>query len=179
MTPTFRLYIAQSIDGFIASADGTIDWLEPFPASTFGFDAFIARIGAIVMGRASYEQVLTFGDWPYPDVPTLVLTSRRFDPPRGDVEAWTAGLDALVAELARREVGEVWVMGGARTIGAFLNRDRIDRIELFVLPLLLGAGVPLHAADQPKALRLSAAEPLAHGVVRLEYTRAEPAARAR
>ncbi|HEX6142919.1 MAG TPA: dihydrofolate reductase family protein [Geminicoccaceae bacterium] len=167
--PRFRVYIAQSLDGFIASPDGTIDWLEPFPAGTFGFESFIENIATIVMGRASYDQVLTFGDWPYAGTPTVVLTSRPFEPPRADVEVWTGSLPELIEELGQRQVGEVWVMGGAATIGAFVDLGRIDRLDVFILPLLLGRGVPLHTATEPRALSLRAAETLEHGVVRLEY----------
>lgn len=173
--PLFRIYIAQSLDGFIASPDGTIDWLEPFPAATFGFDDFIAAIDLIVMGRASYEQVRSFGAWPYRGTPTTVLTSRPLDAPPDDVAVWSRGLEALVEDVSRRGLGQVWVMGGASTIGAFLDLGRVDRIEVFVLPLLLGSGVPLTRADEPRALSLVTAEALPYGVVRLEYTLPDPA----
>lgn len=168
--PRFRVYIAQSLDGFIASPDGTIDWLEPFPGPTFGFDEFIETIDLIVMGRISYEQVKGFGDWPYAGTPTMVLTSSPIDPPAPDVSAWRRGPAELVDEAVRSELSEVWVMGGAATIGAFLDLKRIDQMDVFVLPLLLGAGVPLSGASEPRALDLNAVDALAHGVVKLEYT---------
>ena len=167
--PSFRIYIAQSLDGFIASPDGTIDWLEPFPGVTFGFDDFIAGIDLIVMGRASYDQVRTFGDWPYGGTPAMVLTSRPLDAPPQDVIVWSGGIEALIEEATRREAGQVWVMGGAMTIGAFLDLGRIDRIDVFVLPLLLGTGVPLTRAVEPRALDLVTVDALPFGVVRLEY----------
>lgn len=167
--PRFRVYIAQSLDGFIASPDGTIDWLDPFPAATFGFDDFIAEVGTIVMGRASYDQVRSFGDWPYAGTRTAVLTSRPFTPERDDVVCWTEGLPRLIEEIEASAEGDVWIMGGATTIGRLLDLGRVDLVEVFVLPLLVGSGVPLHAAHEPRPLRLLAAEPLAHGVVKLTY----------
>lgn len=173
--PRFRIYIAQSLDGFIASPDGTIDWLEPFPTPTFGFDDFIAGIDLIVMGRVSYEQVRSFGSWPYGGTPAMVLTSRPLDDPPPDVTAWPRGPEELTREIVRREIGEVWVMGGAATTGAFLDLGQIDRMDVFVLPLLLGVGVPLTTAAEPRALQLVTAEALPYGVVRLEYAFPETA----
>jgi dihydrofolate reductase len=168
-TPRFRVYIAQSLDGFIASPDGSIDWLDPFPGATFGFDDFIGGVRTIVMGRASYDQVRSFGSWPYAGTRTYVLTSRPFSPDRDDIACWTAGMPLLVEEIERSEEGDVWVMGGASTIGALLDFGRVDQVEVFVLPLLIGSGVPLHAAHEPRPLRLIEAAPLAHGVVKLTY----------
>lgn len=167
--PAFRVYIAQSLDGFIATIDGGVEWLAPFPAGLFGFESFIERIGTIVMGRTTYEQVRTFGDWPYAATRTIVLTSHALDDPPELVEAWQGGVAGLTAELEASEERDVWVLGGARTITTFLEADRIDQIELFVIPVLLGAGVPLLDLMEPRPLRLDAAEPLDYGVVRLEY----------
>lgn len=168
-TPTFRVYIAQSLDGFIASPDGSIEWLDPFPATTFGFDDFIAGVQTIVMGRASYDQVRSLGAWPYGGATTYVLTSRTFAPDRDDVVCWRDGPYRLIEEVEAGGEGDVWVMGGATTIGALLDLGRIDLLEIFVLPLLVGSGVPLHGAREARALRLLAADPVDHGVVKLSY----------
>lgn len=171
-TPRFRVYIAQSLDGFIASPDGSIDWLDPFPGAAFGFDDFIEGVQTIIMGRTSYDQVRSLGPWPYEGSGTFVLTSRPFTPEREDITCWTDGLPRLVEEIDRKGDDDVWIMGGATTIGALLDLGRVDQVEVFVLPLLIGSGVPLHAAHEPRALRLLSAEPLAHGVVKLTYATA-------
>ncbi|MBC8400257.1 MAG: dihydrofolate reductase, partial [Candidatus Marinimicrobia bacterium] len=70
-------YVAASIDGFIARSDGSVDWLEQVNQSDedFSYTAFYNSVDALVMGRVTYEQVLSFGDWLYPDKPTFILTS--------------------------------------------------------------------------------------------------------
>ena len=78
--PAVRIYAAMSLDGFIADSSGAVDWLDRFPARKYGFDAFLASVGAVVMGRSTFEQVTTFGDdWPYPDKKSVILSSRKLD----------------------------------------------------------------------------------------------------
>lgn len=166
----FRVYIAQSVDGCIATVDGAVEWLDPFPVEDFGFDAFMETIGTIVMGRASYDQARSFGSWPYAGKRTVVLSSRDLDEPPPGVERWHGGsLAGLADAVARSTRGDVWVLGGARTIAGFLDLGRIDRLEIFMVPVLLGGGIPLFLASEPRALRLIEVEPLDHGVVKLEY----------
>jgi dihydrofolate reductase len=69
-------YAAMSADGFIASPDGGVSWLDPFNAPELGYERFLDGVGAVVVGPATYEQVLTFGPWPYGSRPGLVVTSR-------------------------------------------------------------------------------------------------------
>ena len=167
--PAFRVYIAQSVDGCIATVDGAVEWLDPFPVEDFGFDAFMETVGTIIMGRVSYEQARGFGRWPYAGKRTVVLSSRPLDDPPSGVERWRGSASALADELAVDTGGDVWVLGGARTIAGFLDLGRIDRLEIFVIPVLLGGGIPLFVASEPRALRLVGAEPLGHGTVKLEY----------
>jgi dihydrofolate reductase len=93
--PLFRLYLAASVDGFIATPDGGVDWLEPYPAEDFGFDAFLPTIGTIVMGRTTYEQALRLGPWSFEGKHTIVLTSRPIDEPPAGVERWDGDVTAL------------------------------------------------------------------------------------
>ena len=77
--PHIVLYIATSVDGYIATADGSVDWLSEVNDSDedYGYDQFYAGVDALVMGSKTYEQVLTFGDWPYPDKPVYVMSQRQ------------------------------------------------------------------------------------------------------
>lgn len=85
MRPRFIVYIAASADGYIADAEGGIDWLAAYDARQYGYDEFIASVGAIVMGRTTYDEVLRQGDWPYPGKTAYVLTSRALPaPPAGE-----------------------------------------------------------------------------------------------
>ena len=84
MTSRIRLYIATSLDGYIATPDGDVAWLEPFHAGDYGYDDFLKGIGTLVMGRTTFDQVLGFGAWPYAGKRAIVLTSRPVEtPPEG------------------------------------------------------------------------------------------------
>ncbi len=166
-----RGYLAASLDGYIADAEGGVDWLEEFQSYDFGFDAFLAEIGTVVMGRATYDQVMGFGgDWPYAGKRALVLTHRPLgDAPEG-VEACQGDIPALLERLRAAEGGDVWIVGGATTQKAFLDAGGLDRLELFLIPVLLGDGVPLWPKGGPvRKLLLRKSESLPGGMIRLDY----------
>ncbi|MBU8536403.1 dihydrofolate reductase family protein [Falsiroseomonas tokyonensis] len=156
----FHCHIATSLDGMIARPDGAVDWLlqgAP-PPEAFGFAEFYAGVETILMGRGTYEAVRQMGDWPYPDKPVRVVTSRPLaDAPPG-VEAHAGDLPGLVADLRQRGLGRVWVEGGGQLLRGLLAIGALDRLEMAVLPLILGAGIPLFPPGTPEtrlALRQS------------------------
>ena len=166
-----RSYIAASLDGFIADRNGGIEWLTPFAELELGYADFIAGIGATVMGRRTYEQIMSFGGpWPYARQTSLVVTGRALSDAPQSVQAWHKGIAALAAHLRAEEGPDVWVVGGAMLQSALLDRRALDRLELFVMPVLLGSGVPLfrRLVNQP-AISLRSAQGLAGGVVKLDY----------
>jgi len=172
-----RLYVAASLDGFIADSDGGVGWLDPFdsPDTTASYEAFIAQIGTIVMGRTTFDQVLTFGEWPYAGQRTLVLTSRPLSNPPPDTEALSMSALPDAIPGLRAESRDVWLVGGGQTVRAFLDLGAIDEIELYVMPVILGAGLPLFPSGGELAglksvgLRLEEMRPLAGGMAMLRY----------
>lgn len=168
----FRVYIAASVDGYIATPDGGVEWLEAFEGADFGYGDFFASIDTIVMGRASFDQVLGFGEWPYPGKPSIVLTHRA--PPQAEIP----GLHYMKGEMGRvadeilaRAGGDIWIMGGAETIRGFLAAGRVDTFEVFTMPVLLGRGIPLFlASDCIRPLNLVESRTYANGVVLSSYS---------
>lgn len=133
------VYIAQSVDGLIAPVDGSLGWLEPFGDALVGFDDFLRGVGAIVMGRATAEAIAGEA-WAYGDRPAWVVTSRAL--PTGLERCRVARDPQTAVEEARAATsGDVWVVGGGRTIAGCA--DRIDVWMIFTLPVLLGAGARL------------------------------------
>jgi dihydrofolate reductase len=171
--PLIRLYIAQSLDGYIARADGGIDWLRPFDDVDYGYAAFTREIGTVVMGRASYDLARSFGDWPYAEMRSLVITSRALDDAPPTVARVGADIPRLVTALRAAGGKDIWIMGGAQTINAFLAAEAIDRIDLFTVPLLLGEGIRLFADNRPEtALKLASTQTYDKGLARQSYLRA-------
>lgn len=153
------VYIATSLDGFIAREDGALDWLpqpgeeeigeageEHALGDDHGFYAFMASVDALVMGRNTYETVRSFGgEWPYGEKPVIVLSSRPVDIPQRlakTVEASASPPAPLVAELAARGMTHLYIDGG-RTIQSFLNAGLIDQLIITRVPVLIGRGIPL------------------------------------
>lgn len=170
--PLFRLYLAVSVDGFIGPPDGSVDWLATYPAEEFGFPAFLETIGTIVMGRTSYDQTLQLGPWPFAGKQTIVLTSRPLDGPPPGVERWNGDVGLLATKLRTSPKGDIWLYGGARSVRPFLDLNLVDRLELFVIPVLLGDGIPLFERSTKRVpLELETAEPRTKGVLELVYTR--------
>lgn len=166
----WHCHIAVSLDGKIARPDGSFDWLNGYPPQEFGLDAFMAEVDAIVMGRATYEVTRGFDPWPHPGMRTLVVTSRPLkDPPEG-VEAHQADFAAIAAELESRGCRRVWVEGGGQVIRGMMAAGKLDVLEMAVLPLILGDGIPLFPAGTPGlGLRLAKCEPRTGGALHVVY----------
>lgn len=165
----FRLYMAISLDGMIADAEGGVGWLNRWDDVDYGTAAFMSQVDTLIMGRATYDQVLGFDiDWPYAGKRTCVLTSRPLGGGPAGVEA-TSDLAGLIAEL-REDGAQVWIVGGAAAVGACMALGAVDTVELFLMPVLLGEGIPLFTGDGPElplALRETRSWP--NGVVGLTY----------
>lgn len=164
-----RLYIARSVDGYIAAADGSIGWLAPWEKADHGYTTFIGEIGTVVFGRATWDQAAGFHGSPHHGRTTHILTSRPLDDTAADATAWN-DVDALIDHLHEPSEKDIWIVGGASTIRAFLDYGVVDRMDLFQIPVLLGDGIPLfepsHRADK---LVLTDAETYDNGVARTSY----------
>lgn len=143
------VFIATSLDGFIAREDGAIDWLISADGGDstepYGYREFFDSIDAVVMGRNTFELVCTFDEWPYRDKPLIVLGSRRLKipPPLAATVSQSAGSPLeIVRLLADRGFSKLYVDGG-RTIQGFLREGLIDDLTITIIPVLLGKGIPL------------------------------------
>lgn len=166
-------YIATSLDGYIATADENLDWLMKYDAD-FGehdYRKFIKRIRTVVMGRGTYDWIEKYpGKWEYGDQRVFVVTSHPIDTPKGPLETRT-DLDALIAELRALDDGDVWMLGGGKLQMAFMERGALDEIEIYVIPEIIGGGIPLFPPTGFKASpRLLSAKVIEPGCVRLHYS---------
>lgn len=146
-----HVFIATSLDGYIARPDGDIGWLlqRDDPDEDHGYADFIADKDAIVMGRGSYETVLGFDPWPY-DRPVLVLSKQLAGTPvpeslRGKVRFSDAGPAETMAELARQGLRRVYVDGG-QLVQSFIRAGLVEDMVITTVPVLIGAGRPLFGA---------------------------------
>lgn len=171
------LYIAVTIDGFIARENGAIDWLDPFEASgnDYGYREFIAGIDTVIMGRKTYEQILTFNEFPYPDQKCYVLTRRpeAFDDHR--VQFYSGSAGALMKEIRKTTGAGVWLIGGAEVAQGFLREDLIDSYIISIIPVLLGSGIRLFDDGKPEmAVKFVDGKSYDDGIVQVSYERLRP-----
>jgi dihydrofolate reductase len=174
--PSAEIFIATSLDGFIARGNGDIDWLvgRPTPdGEDFGYKEFMTGVGALVMGRESFQKALTFPEWPYP-VPVIVLSRSPEsvvvpEALAGRVSVTSATLEAILTNLAAKGVARVYVDGG-QVARAFLAAGLIRRMIVTLIPVLLGQGRLLwgHGAGDMD-LTLVAVRHWPNGFVQVEY----------
>ena len=168
----FVVYIAMSLDGYIADEVGDVHWLEAFEKDDYGYEEFLGSIGSILTGRVTYDQISSFGKWPYGETPALVWSGGKVeDLPAGAI-SWSENIEKTASWLKEKaEERDVWILGGARTIQAFQSAGLIDRMDLFVIPVLLGGGIKLFCEEEsePQMLNLDNVQPYANGVVKLSY----------
>lgn len=166
-----RLYVATSLDGFIADAEGSVDWLAPYESRLYGYDKFFSEVGALIMGRRTFEVICATGEeWPYRGKPVFVLSSRALGkvPPGSAtvVRSLWEGLQQARTATSR----DIWIVGGAVTVQSALEEGVIDLIELFLVPVLLGNGLNLlNDLRDHQTLLFDGIEAFPDGVVKLRY----------
>ncbi|MDY6898144.1 MAG: dihydrofolate reductase family protein [Cyanobacteriota bacterium] len=170
------VYIATSLDGFIASSDGSIDWLYEIPnpsQSDYGYAEFMNGIDAIVMGRNTFEKVLSFGDWVY-DKPVFILSNSLTELPRdmvGKAKIVNGQIKNIVKQLNLQGYNNLYI-DGSQTIQSFLKEDLIDEMIITLVPILLGDGFPLFDKLNKKLnFKHKKTEIYHHNLVKSHYVR--------
>ena len=166
------VFIGTSVDGFIARANGEFDFLPVDGGESHGYNEFIASVDAIVIGRKTFETVLSFPQWPYGDKRVVVLSNRKQDlsAVRGGLVEQMAGAPTeIVAKLDATGVRHAYVDGGV-TIQGFLRAGLIQRLIITRVPVLIGQGIPLFGT-LPRDVRLRhvATQHYPSGLVKTEY----------
>ena len=179
-----QYYCAASLDGYIAEADDTLEWLFTYDGSYSGanavpgggsYERFYEGVGALIMGSVTYEFILALGrGWLYEGKPTWVLSSRELPTPEGedvDVRIVNAGVpelyDEMIAAAAERNL---WVVGGGNVASQFADQRLLDEVLVTVVPVVLGNGKPLFDRPVPGGpLQLTGADCFDTGMVELRY----------
>lgn len=168
------LYIAMSIDGFIADEEGGISWLDAVDESgeDYGYGHFYDEVDVLVMGRATYEQILEFGQWPYEGKPTYVFSSKPKPSPREDVAFISKSPEDLIEQIEQDDsIQRVWLVGGGKLNASFLQAGLVDELIISVIPVVLGNGIRLFQGE-PDAISefaLRSTTSFRSGLVQLHY----------
>jgi dihydrofolate reductase len=169
--PRLVYYVAVSLDGYIADAAGSVDWLPQTDARIEAdYDEFFREIDTLLMGRRTYDQVRGFGDWPYGGKRTRVWTRRPLDDAPSGVAAVAGPPREVVAGLEAEGARRVWLVGGAELAEALRQEGLVDEWILTVVPRTLGEGVPLFGGEQA-ALRVAGSRELGDGLLQVHLRR--------
>ncbi|WP_448702346.1 dihydrofolate reductase family protein [Mucilaginibacter sp. AW1-3] len=167
-----KLFIAMSLDGFIAKPDGSLDFLSIVEqkGEDYGYSEFIKDIDTVILGRKTYDKVLTFGvPFPHADKQTFVLT-RTERPAEGNIAFYTGDLHALVSKLKTAAGKHIFVDGGADIVNQMMALNLIDEYIISIIPVYLGEGVPLFKQGRPEGkLKLISSKAFEKGLVQLHY----------
>ena len=177
MNPNVSVFIATSLDGFIARKNGELDWLDAANATIpegedGGYQAFMETVDVLVMGRNTYEKVLSFGPWPYGQTSVVVLSSQAIEFPTHlphTIKHSSATPRELYERLASEGAKHLYIDGGL-TIQRFLAAGLIDELIITVIPVLLGEGIPLFGPlEKDISLTCVSTKAFEFGFVQLHY----------
>ncbi|MGA7934907.1 MAG: dihydrofolate reductase family protein [Kovacikia sp.] len=162
------LFIASSLDGYIARPSGEVDWL--FTDQDYGYSDFLAEVDTVLMGRKTYEQVLTFGEFPYQEKQCYVFSKNADFDASPYAKTVRSDVKDFVKDLRQSEGKNIWLVGGADLIRPFLVHQLLDELILFIHPILLGSGIPLFREEFPsQALKLIGHQSYDSGLLRIVY----------
>jgi dihydrofolate reductase len=164
-----RLFIASSLDGYIARTSAEVDWL--FTDSDYGYNEFFAQIDTVLMGSKTYHQVLTFGEYPYKGKESFVFSKTVQAETDNNVEFVKGNWKGFINTLRQSSGRDIWLVGGAQTIHYFLKHGFIDELILSIHPIILGSGIPLIVNDPSleTALELKDVKTYDSGLLQVSY----------
>lgn len=175
MSVKCTVYIATSLDGFIAKPDGDVNWLHDpgytIEGEDFGYNTFMESIDALIMGRLTFEKVLSFGEWPYKK-PVIVLSKKRRVIPAhlmGKVQFMDGEPHEILEKASGQGFNHLYIDGG-KTIQQFLNAELINKLVITIIPVLLGEGIPLFGKlKSDLKLELLSSSEFENGFTKLTY----------
>ncbi|MBD2355135.1 dihydrofolate reductase [Tolypothrix sp. FACHB-123] len=136
-----RLFIAASLDGYIARKSGDVDWL--FTDEDYGYTEFFNQIDTVLIGSKTYQQMLGFGEYPYQGKKGFVFSHKLQGTSDDNVEFVGADLQTFINKLRQSSGDDIWLVGGGQIIHYFLSHSLIDELILSMHPIILGDGIPL------------------------------------
>lgn len=169
------LYIACSLDGKIADRTGGVSWLESLPnpdQTDYGYTDFLATVDTTIMGNKTYQQILGFDiDFPYREKINYVVTRDKSLVKDEYVQYVSEGICDFIKELKQKPGKDIWCIGGGELIAMLLNHALLDEVRVFIMPVILGSGVPLAAElNQINHLQLIETRTYASGALELNYS---------
>lgn len=170
------LYIAMSLDGYIADHNGGINWLggqsDDFEGD-YGYEEFVKDVDTVIMGMTTYNQIVTElspNEWPYPNMKSYVFTHQRCEN-NENVQFISGDVNQFISKLKGEKGKNIWICGGANIVNQLIRADLIDVYHLTIMPIILGKGIQLFAENNPTALLRVEKMKEVNGAIDIVYTR--------
>ncbi|MCB9896039.1 MAG: dihydrofolate reductase [Planctomycetes bacterium] len=169
--PRVRAFMAMSLDGFIAGPNDNMDWLHAYEGHEDTFTPFYAQIGALLMGRRSYDVVCGFNvPWPYGETPVMVATHRELKPLAPTISTCAGTIEEVVEKAKAVAAPKDVYIDGGQLIRQAMDAGLVDEITATMIPSVLGKGIPLfHGLETAHRLKLISTRPIGAGLVELKY----------
>jgi dihydrofolate reductase len=162
------LYIASSLDGYIATKSDGLDWL--FMDQDYGYSEFIKNIDTVLMGRLTYQLILSFGDYPYKGTEGFVFSRKETRPKDEHVTFVSSDIKTFINDLKNKPGKNIWLVGGGELNRTFLELGLIDEFIISLHPILLGDGLPMFPPSFPQTeLIFKNCQSFDSGLVQLTY----------
>lgn len=173
-----RLYIAASIDGYIANIDGGLDWLSAYPITLklgYGYNEFFDSVDSVIMGGRTYRDILNMDViYPYKDKISYIITRNKMNNPKENIHFISDNIIETLSEKKKQEGKDIWLVGGGEIISMFLDNDLIDEmtITITIIPIMLGAEIPLFPNTAKESTwKLHNTHTYSNNVLQVEYHR--------
>ncbi len=165
-----KLYIANSLDNYIAREDGDVSWL--LTDLDYGWEEFYDSVDTVLMGRKSHEKAVALGMSHYGGKKNYIFSRTISESDIDEIEYISSDFGTFAEDLKAREGSDIWLVGGGNLIRQFLSSGLIDEIVLFIHPVLLGRGIPLFLPiDEEINLKLIETKTFNNGIVKLAYSK--------
>ncbi|MFQ9317661.1 dihydrofolate reductase family protein [Dysgonomonas mossii] len=169
-----KLYIAASIDGYIADIEGGLDWLSEYPITSelnYGYDKFFDSVDTVILGGRTYRDILNMDViYPYKDKISYVITRNKMNNPKENIHFISENITETVSELKKQEGKAIWLVGGSEVIAILLDNDLIDEMIITTIPVILGSGIPLFPnTSKESAWQLHNTHSYSNNILQVEY----------
>ena len=166
-------YVGASADGFIAKKDGDVSWLEEsgVPLEETGYEEFYATVDALVMGRKTYEMIVSFGEASYGDKPVWICTNGQIKAMGGCNLQPNLSPEDIVKSAQDMGIKHLWLVGGGSLASSYLEKSLLTNISVTQIPIILGEGIPLFGTiNGSKLLKLESTQTISSELIQINYS---------
>lgn len=161
----------MTLDGFVAGKNDDLSWLMPYASVDYGYNDFYKGVGAIILGKRTYDHIVANWEWPYTNIPAFVLSDEPLmnKPSKGEIHVVNGAIEDVLEQAKQKTNKNIWIGGGAHVVQDFLRQGLADELIITVAPILLGEGIRLLRDIKHTNLELTRVDEYDSGLIQLRY----------